>query len=337
MAFRGRFVMIGVLAAVLLASGAGATVDSGKSGRVLLTYLAGRVSKGEHPHWSYGLCLARSDGSHPVQFAPFRRNGQSGMIIDKAAWSPDGKHVALFRGSYLVVADARGHVIRKLYNWVKRTGYADEAPVWSPDGRWIAVVSGRQTQILVLPATGKGKRTIAVQLPVGAGAVESPSWTHDSKRLVFFAQWSSPISRDGIYSASRAGKNLQLVLAGFKYRYPALSPDRSKLAAVVDAGNGGSYVEVVNVDGSNPHPLIPIRSATPVVAGVGPPSWSPDGSWVAYARYPQSSAASGGIVAAAADGSSERVVVANRAGFGVSKPSWRPATLLPPAKRASCA
>jgi hypothetical protein len=139
MARRRQLIVLAPLAAALVVTGAGATTGKGTSGRVLLTYFAARGSKADPHGLSYGLCLARSDGSHAVQFAPFRRDGQkTRLIAEKATWSPSGKYVALFRGSWFVIADARGHIVRKLYNWVKRSGYADRDPVWSANGRWIA-------------------------------------------------------------------------------------------------------------------------------------------------------------------------------------------------------
>jgi Tol biopolymer transport system component len=294
---------------------------------MLLTYDVGRLSGGDHPKRSYGLCLARPDGSHAVRFAPFQRNGTRKMIVSRAAWSSNGKEAALVRGRYLVVVDARGHVLRRLYKW---EGYSDRAPVWSPDGRWIAVVTGRLTEITVLPARTKGKPTVAVRLPFGAAGIESPSWTPNSKRIAFFAQSSSPSAgKAGIYSVARTGKDMRLVVPGAEHRDPELSPDGSKLAFVVADVNGG-YVAVANSDGSSPHP-IGARSA----AGDLSPTWSPDGGMIAYWRAAAQSLA-GGIVAARADGSGETLVARDRVGFSSSEPSWRPAAPLPAAKRAPC-
>jgi Tol biopolymer transport system component len=195
------------------------------------------------------------------------------------------------------------------------------------------LVTGRLTEITVLPASGTGKRSIAVRLPFGAAAVESPSWTPDSKRIVFFALWESPSHTPGIYSVRQTGKDMRLVLAGARYRYPALSPDGTRLAFVVDRGGNGndSNVAVASADGSDPHL---ISSSYPPIHG---PEWSPDGGRVAYmSGSPQGSGQGGGIVVAKADGSGAQVAVPNRIGFQAAYPSWRRAAPLPAAKRAAC-
>ena len=318
------------LVASVLVTSAAAVDGSSRRSSPMLSYSVARVSTGDHPHWYYGICLSRSDGSHAVQFASFHRNGQPNLIAEGAVWSPNGKYVALFRGRYFVIADARGHIVRRLYNWDRRTGYVDRDAVWSPNGRWIAVVTGRLTEIMVLPASGKGKRAIAVRVPFGSAAVESPSWTPDSKRIVFFAQWESPSTKPGIFSVTRTGKDRRLVIPGNMYREPELSPDGSNLAAVVPAGDSGSYIAVANDDGSDAH-----RVSDPDSPFAVTPTWSPDGTKIAYRRSPSKSSA-GGIAVVRADGSGGTVAVADRSGFAASEPSWRPGAPLPAAKRRSC-
>lgn len=296
----------------------------------LLTYEVSRLGSGAAPEWHYGHCLVRPDGSGAVQVMPLLRNGQRGLSFGRAAWSPNGKAVAVFRGSYLVVADARGHVVRTLYSWVKRSGYGDSDPAWSPDGRWIAVVTNRGTAIMVVPARGKGRSKVVAQAAFGSEFVESPSWTPNSARLVFAAYWAKAAG-PGVYSVGRDGKSLRQILVGAQYRQPALSPDGSRLAYVFSSGSG-SYIAVADADGSHARPLAP-----PYQPGVTDPAWSPSRGDVAYWRAPdQQSDGGGGIIVAHADGSGERVVVPSRADYKPSQPSWRKAVALPPAHRASC-
>jgi Tol biopolymer transport system component len=298
----------------------------------LLTYEVARLSKGPNPKWYSGICLARPDGSHPVQLVPLRATGRKVYTYGRASWSPSGKYVAFFRGAYLVVADARGHVVRKLYSWAKRSGYGDESPAWSPDGRWIAVVGGRASQILLAPASGRGKLRVPVRGP-GGSVFESPSWTPDSRRIVFAApHWAEGDSRvPGIYSVGRNGKGLRLLVAGAQFRQPVVSPNGSKLAYVAAAGDH-SHITVANADGSDPHPL-----GEPSDRRVSTPAWSPDSSLVAFGRTVPASPPNGeGIAVARADGGGERIVIPDRPDYHPSSPSWRRASPLRSAKRGSC-
>jgi Tol biopolymer transport system component len=263
---------------------------------------------------------------------PLRATGRKIYTYGRASWSPSGRYVAFFRGAYLVVSDARGHVVRKLYNWTKRSGYGDESPAWSPDGRWIAVVGGRASQILLAPASGRGK----LRIPVGGpweSVFESPSWTPDSRRIVFAApHWGEGDSRaPGMYSVGRNGKRLRLLVAGAQFRQPVLSPDGSKLAYVVAAGDY-SHIAVADADGSDPHPL-----DEPGDHRVGNPAWSPDSSLVAYGRTASASSPNdAGIAVARPDGEGERIAIPARPDYRPSSPSWRRAGSLPSAKRGTC-
>ena len=202
------------------------------------------------------------------------------------SWSPDGSKLAVADGRTLRIAAADGSRQTEI-----AAGVGANAPVWSPDGSWIAF--GRSGSEWVVPADGSG----------GAILVESQShlagWTPDG-RLVLITDpqggWSSVVihEKDGTRRviASDASTTVQ----------PVVSPDGRMVAYL------GDGITVAAIDGSGS------RSITPLCCGsesVGSPlAWSPDSRRVAYIDY-------GNVRVAAADGSGDRVLVAQ-----ATSPAW---------------
>lgn len=160
-------------------------------------------------------------------------------------------------------------------------GFQDRFPVWSPDGTKIAF--GRTTftapsQIYVMNADG----TNPTRLSNNAFSDRQPSWSPDGTRIAFI---SARDGNDEIYVMNADGSNQTRLTNNNSFDWdPAWSPDGTRIAFASTRdfastpGNVNDFLElyVMNADGSNPVRL------TNNTKGDGQPSWSPDGTKIAF-------------------------------------------------------
>jgi Tol biopolymer transport system component len=163
-------------------------------------------------------------------------------------------------------------------------GSAD--PAYSPDGSRIAFVS-TGNQIFVMNADGSGRR----QVTTSATAKSQPTWSSDGSRIAYV---SNSFDVDGqtdleiwAINADGTGRTQLTNNTTFADTQPAWSPLGDKIAFVsTRTGDTDRNVYVMDTDGSNQVSVTP-NSPT----GCSPncyqghddnPSWSPDGSKIAY-------------------------------------------------------
>lgn len=182
--------------------------------------------------------------------------------------SPDGKRVAATTSGGIATLDITGAAAAVL-------PFTGAAPTWSPDGTRIAYGTGGD--IWTAAADGSGA---PVQLTSGPETDGVPSWSATG-RIAF---WSNRGGASQIWSMAADGTDVRQVSAvdDVEQQRPAWSPDGSKLAFATDNGQiSDVYVSDVTVAPSVANDKrITINGSSAFYNGS--PSWSPDGTRIAF-------------------------------------------------------
>jgi Tol biopolymer transport system component len=292
-----------------------------------------------------GIAVARIGGA---TVRSTRRGASSSL-----SWAP-GSRILFAEGQSLYSTSAEGRATRLLTSELN-----DGWPVWAPNGRAVAFVRGASSHgPEIVPGevwTMKTDGSVARRL----GAGYEPSWSPDSRRLVYVRKLPGG---PAIIVQERAGATGQIVARGSS---PAWSPDGKSIAFLQDR----THVGVVFPDGSNGRVLVDGANFTDVngVASeryFGPVVWSPRGGELAVATALEESdgtahalrvrvadlsgatralplfaesgldwsadgkvlvgASESGISTIAANGSSQRTIVHAQLPVALSAPAWSP-------------
>jgi TolB protein len=227
--------------------------------------------------------LMRADGSNQVRLSPDGGTNPS--------WSPDGEKIAFYRTPTIFTIDRDGD------NLFQVTADSSYAPTWSRDGSRIAYVS--RSQIFVANPDG----TDVIQLTDGDSSNLSPMWFPDSRRLAFTSDRGDGWETYVLDIDAPASVDPYPALDGFSEG--EWSPDGARIAHQYQDG-----VYAMNADGSE---------STRIRAGVGQPSWSPDGESVAFTDYVDGNR---DIYATRSDGTSVRRLTTDP-GWDTD-PAWSP-------------
>jgi serine/threonine protein kinase len=157
-----------------------------------------------------------------------------------AAWSPDGRDVAVAYGGTLLRISVDGGSQRQLVT----TRYELHGCDWSPDAQWIACTSGN-TQFAYGQDFGNTAPTAVVLVSAAGGALievaprtsmnQSPIWSKDGRRLYFLSNRQGPSDIYAVHigtDGAPLGDAVRLT-TGLSASAIAISADRSMLSYTV--------------------------------------------------------------------------------------------------------
>lgn len=151
-------------------------------------------------------------------------------------------------------------------------------PMWSPDGSKIAFDSNRDgdRDIYVMDADGSNVQNITDE---SSRDDWRPAWSPDGNRIAFVSSRNG----DAIHVVNADGSGMEQITERGNNTYPAWSPDGSRIAFQSSRGRRSSDIYLMDPDGSNVVNLTCNRNTEgPTCYSEQHPSWSPDGSKIAF-------------------------------------------------------
>jgi Tol biopolymer transport system component len=202
-----------------------------------------------------------------------------------ASWSPDGSRIAFTSdrdgNEEIYVADADGTNVVRLTD----EGAADRYATWSPDGTRLVFASMRQSpwKIFVMDAAdidNDGNGDNLVQLTNNSDSDLLPVWSPDGARIAFVSDRTGFAQ---VFVMDANGSNqTSLTTGSSQNQEPNWSPDGRRIAwGSTRDGNYEIYTmdaEDLDNDGHGDN----VVRLTNTSASDYDPSWSPDGSRIAF-------------------------------------------------------
>lgn len=157
-------------------------------------------------------------------------------------------------------------------------------PVWSPDGTRLAFYDLKNRGLSVLTVATGQTVTLVSFAPDSEHEVNWMTWSPDGKRIAFVKTWSNFASAGGIWIVDTEQPEAAVQIAEMEMNAAALSwsPVANQLLFLSEKGERHTSDMSVNLW------LIDIESGQKqqltfdFTLGGGPPTWSPDGNYIAF-------------------------------------------------------
>jgi Tol biopolymer transport system component len=305
--------MSGFLAAAVLMTCAGTANAAPANGRIAFNAMRSDGAS--------DIATVKPDGKGWIDLTP----GSHGMYC-APAWSPDGTRLAFVEprpqlpgdvdpgNGYLHVMNADGsndHVLT-----LARASHECIRPTWSADGSYIAYGGFDGTnfsQVYAIASNGLG---VPTRVTEGDIPVTNPSWSTDGTQIAYDGMdgnlYTTPVSQGATGLSFGTRHRVGFALG----TNPDWSPDDARLALSRSDELPGIWT-TGSSDGSEPQQVTSGSFADD-------PSWSPDGTAIAFGGTSPAGATE--IFRTAADGSGApvQVTVSTAHGFDVaSQPDWQ--------------
>jgi molecular chaperone DnaK len=159
----------------------------------------------------------------------------------------------------------------------------DFSPALSPDRRSVVFVhqDGTTRTLRVMAADGSGVRELFASVPAQCASVFRPAWNPVDPTMLAVACIDQN-GAAGLYLIRTDGKVLRKLPIGQpRVDDPAFSPDGKSVAyqAGPDSSFDGGSIFTIPVDGDTPRQLTKVSAGTDA-----DPTWSPDGTQIAFRR-----------------------------------------------------
>ena len=258
--------------------GVGADVVSGGNGCRAKTdpdgvaALEGAPPFSQGPTDQRGLWIINADGTGEARIP----TGQPGgwPTIEGFSWSPDGTRIAYTDTETYSLAvtnlDGNGfHTLIPEPNPTPGQAYAT-GPHWSPDGHQLVFASGYS--IDAITADGTARRSVTPENLEAPTRLREPAWSPDGGKIAYVATDGTAIE---IINVDGSDRRTLTTHRHFTFSNPDWSPDGQRIIFAAAGGYYGSWLGIVNADGSAFHKIATHCDGSH-------PMWSPDGTRVAY-------------------------------------------------------
>ncbi|MGH2554820.1 MAG: TolB family protein [Actinomycetota bacterium] len=274
------------------------------------------VGKIAFPSSDGGIYLVNSSGGGPVRLT----QGEF------PSFSPDGTRIAFTRSGQVYVTEADGTGISRLTDQARAPGRL----AWSPDGTRIAFVGTRDGEhgLIIVNSDGGGTPRFVEEIPAG-GDRSTPSWSPDGGQILIGTDGEGFLLVDVQTGATsllpgdpRMAEDQRDCGTLFG---PAYSPNGSTIAFALWRTQGllgcrPDGLFLMDADGTN------VRRLTDRSLSPWGPSWSPDGTRIAFFSQPGGPTSALYVVNVDGSGLTKLADIGqgDLAGFLPASPSWSP-------------